>query len=326
MRRRELMLLVGGIMTAARTLRAQKATPRVAVLMAVRDADPDGRAWLNGFLQAFQKLGWTDGANVRVDVRWASGNLERAAAIAAEFVAMRPDVIVTNASPATVAMKHATSSIPIVFVVVSEPVAQGMITSVPRPGGNITGFTYIDFPLIGKSAELLKTMAPAITRVGLMFNPETFPHWDLYLPTLQAEARLIEFTRVAVRSPAEIEAAIAAFAEQPGGGLVILPDGGFTNSNRGKIRAALEQYRLPHIVPWRQFVSEGALMSYSPDIVDIFRRSADYVDRILKGANPAELPVQAPDRFELVINLNTAKALDLTVPQSIFSRADDVIE
>ena len=160
-----------------------------------------------------------------------------------------------------------------------------------------------------------------------MFNPETFPHWDVYLPTLQAEAsRLVELTRVAVRSPAGIDAAIAAFAEQPGGGLVILPDGGFTNSNRGIIRSALEQYRLPHIVPWRQFVSEGALMSYSPDIVDIFRRSAAYVDRILKGDNPAELPVQAPDKFELVINLNTAKAFNLIMPQSILARADVVIE
>jgi putative ABC transport system substrate-binding protein len=327
MKRRAFIGLIGG--TAATwsfAARAQPTMRRVAVLMAPRESD-EGRAWLNAFVQAFQKLGWTEGRNVSIEIRWAGGNAERARDIAAEFVALNPDVVVANGTPGMAAMKQATAVIPVVFVVVTEPVAQGFIASVARPGGNVTGFTMIDFSLIGKQVQLLKTISPATERVGLLFNPEAFPHYEVYLRAFQAEARRpVEVARVAVRSPTEIDVAVTEFAASPGGGVAVLPDGGFTISNRAAIRAALERHRLPYLVPWRSFVSEGALISYGPDQADIFRCSADYVDRILKGANPAELPAQAPNKFELAINLKTAKALSLEIPPSLLATADEVIE
>ena len=217
-------------------------------------------------------------------------------------------------------MKRETLSIPVVFVLVNEPVEQGFIASMARPGGNITGFTMVDFSLIGKLVELLKTIAPTIVRVGLMFNPDAYPYYDIYLRTLQAGAqRPVEVTRTAVRSRAEIDEAIATLAAQPGSGVAVLPDGGFTVSNGAAIRNALERHRLPYVVPWRPFVAEGALMSYGPDPIDIF-------DRILKGASPADLPAQAPTKFELAINIKTAKALGLTVPPGLLVAADEVIE
>ena len=253
MQRREFITLFGGAAaTWPLAARAQQQTMRrVAVQMATRDTVPEGRAWLNGFLQALQKLGWTEARDVQIEIRWAGGSSERARDIAAEFVALKPDVIVANGTPGVAAMKQATAAIPVVFVLVNEPVAQGFIASVARPGGNVTGFTMVDFSLIGKLVELLKTMAPAIGRVGLMFNPEAYPHYDVYLRAFQAEVRRpVEVARVAVRSSAEIDAAVAAFAAPPGGGLAVLADGGFTVSNRAAIRAALERHRLPYIVPW----------------------------------------------------------------------------
>jgi ABC-type uncharacterized transport system substrate-binding protein len=328
MRRREFITLLGGAAASwPLTARAQQTMRHVAVQMAMFDTDPDGLAWLNTFLQAFRQLGWTEGQNVRIDIRWAAGNPARVRDIAEEFVTLKPDVIVANGTPGLAAIKHATSSIPVVFVLVNEPVAQGFIASVAQPGGNITGFTLFDISVIGKMVDLLKTIAPAIGRVGLMFNPEGYPYYDVYLRTLQDDARRpVEVTRAAARSPAEIDAAVAALAASPGGGLVVLPDGGFTLSHRATIRAALERHRLPHVVPYRSHVSEGALMSYGSNQNDIFRRSADYVDRILKGANPAKLPVQAPNKFELAINLKTAKALGLSAPPSLLAIADEVIE
>ena len=327
MRRREFITLLGGAVASMPfAARAQPAMRRVAVVMATRDIDPEGRARLNAFLRAFQQLGWTDGRNVQIDIRWTGGSLDRTREITAEFVALKPDVILANSTPAAAAMKRATSSIPVVFVLVNEPVAQGFIASVARPGGNITGFTMVDFSLVGKLFEMLKTMAPVVTRAGMIFNPETYPYYDVYLRALQADARRpVEVTRAAVRSLADIETTIAALAAQPGGGLVVPPDP-FTAANRATIRFALERHRLPHIFTFRQFVKEGALMSYGPDTADIFRRSADYVDRILKGANPAELPAQAPNKFELAINLRTAKALGLEVPSTLLAIADEVIE
>jgi putative ABC transport system substrate-binding protein len=328
MRRREFITLLGGSAAAwPLAAGAQQTMRRVAVQMATRDTDPEGRAWLNAFLQAFQKLGWTEGRDVRIEIRWAGGSSERAREIAAEFIALKPDVIVANGTPGVAAMKQATAAIPVVFVLVNEPVAQGFIASVARPGGNVTGLTMVDFSLIGKLVELLKSISPAIERVGLMFNPEAYPYYDVYLRAFQAETRRpVEVVRLAVRSSTEIDAAVAAFAGPRGGGVAVLADGGFTVSNRAAIRAALEYHRLPYIIPWRSFVSEGALISYGPDQVDIFRRSADYVDRILRGANPSELPAQAPNKFELAINLKTAKALGLEIPLSLLATADEVIE
>lgn len=300
---------------------------RVTILMSTSDSSSEGQAWLKAFLQSFEHHGWIDGQNVRIDVRWAAGSPDRMREIAAEFVAIKPDVIVANGSPGVAAMKRATSSIPVVFVLVNEPVEQGFIANMARPGGNVTGFTMVDFSLIGKLVELLKTIAPKIVRVGLIFNPDAYPYYDVYLRTLQAGVqRSVEAIRAAVRSSAEIDEVIARLAAQPGSGAVVLPDGGFTLSNRATIRAALERHRLPYIVPWRPNVAEGALISYGPDQIDIFRRSADYVDRILKGASPADLPAQAPTKFELAINIKTAKALGLTVPPALLVAADEVIE
>jgi putative ABC transport system substrate-binding protein len=299
---------------------------RVAVIMVTPETDPVGQGRLKAFLEGFEKRGWIDGRNARFDIRWASGSAERMREIVAEIVALKPDVIVANGTPTVAALKRATSTIPVVFVGINEPVVQGFIANMARPGGNITGFTQVDFSVVGKSVEMLKAIAPALTRVGLMYNPETYGFYDAYLERFQAEARWsMELTRAAVRVPKDIDGAVADVAARPGGGMAVLSDT-FNLINEVRIRAALERYRLPHIVPWRQFVAGGGLMSYGPDGDDIFRRSADYVDRILKGANPAELPAQAPTRYELVINLKTAKALGLDAPPSLLAIADDVIE
>jgi putative ABC transport system substrate-binding protein len=326
MRRREFITLLGGAAAWPLAARAQQSMRRVAVIMVTPETDPVGQGRLKAFLQGFEKRGWIDGRNARFDIRWAGGSAERMREIVAEIVALKPDVIVANGTPTVAALKRATSTIPVVFVGINEPVVQGFIASMARPGGNITGFTQVDFSVVGKSVEMLKAIAPALTRVGLMYNPETYGFYDAYLERFQAEARWsMELTRAAVLVPEDIDGAVADVAARPGGGMAVLSDT-FNLINEVRIRAALEHYRLPHIVPWRQFVAGGGLMSYGPDGDDIFRRSADYVDRILKGANPAELPAQAPTRYELVINLKTAKALGLDVPPSLLAIADDVIE
>jgi ABC-type uncharacterized transport system substrate-binding protein len=328
MRRRQFISLLGGAAAAwPLAARAQQPARRVAVLLTGRETDAENQARLKALVEALQQLGWTDGRDIRIDIRWAGGSLERVQEIVAEFVALRPDVIVSSGSVATAAMKRATSSIPVVFVLVNEPDTQGFVASLARPGGNITGFTNMDFGVIGKSVELLKTMVPALTQIGLLFNSDVYPLYDSYLLKFQAEPRRpVEVVRAAVRSPADIDGVIDTLAARPGRGLAVLPDGGFTVTNRATIQQAVDRHRLPSTTPWRQFVSEGALMSYGPDSIDIYRRSADYVDRILKGAKPADLPVQQPVKFEFVINRNTATALGLEIPPTLLALADEVIE
>jgi putative ABC transport system substrate-binding protein len=328
MNRREFTTLLGGA-AAAWPLAAQAQQPmrRIAVLMPIRDTDPEERARVQALVRALQQLGWIDGHNLRIDLRSAGGNVERSREIAAEFVAIAPDVIISSGSVATAEMKRATSSIPIVFVAVNEPVAQGFVASLARPGGNVTGFTLIDFTVIGKSVELLKTMVPALTRVGLMFNPDTYAAYESYLRTFQAEPRRpAEVVSAAARSPAEIDSVIQNLATVPGSGLAILADGGFNLSNRATINAALERHRVPSIASYRQFASDGALMSYGADTIDLYSRAASYVDRILKGAKPADLPVQQPIKFELVVNRKTAAALGLEISPTLLALADEVIE
>jgi putative ABC transport system substrate-binding protein len=300
---------------------------RIAVLMASRETDPEEQARTRTLLQRLQQLGWVDGRNVRIDVRWAGGSAERIKEITAEFLALKPDVILSAGSPATGAIKRATTSIPVVFTLVNEPVTFGFVKSLAQPGGNITGFSLVDFTVVGKLVELLKTIAPALTRVGFMFNPVVYPLYDSYLKTYQAQPnRPVEVVRAAASSPAEIDAAIEKLAAKSGAGLAVLADGGFNLANRPTIHAAIERHRLPAISPWRNFVTEGSLMSYGPDTVDIFRRAADYIDRILKGAKPGDLPVQQPVKFDLAINTRTAKALGLDVPPTLLAIADAVIE
>ena len=327
MRRREFITLLAGA-TAAWPLgaRAQQSIRRVAIINVRLETDPLGQSQLKAFRQGFEKFGWEDGRNVKIEVRWAGGSAEQMREFVTELVALKPDVIVASGSPAVAALKRATSTPPVVFVGIAEPVAQGFITNMARPGGNITGFSLVDFPIVGKSVEMLKAVAPSLAHVGLMYNPETYGFYDAYLERFQREARWsMELTRVAVRVPADIDAAVAGVAARPGGGLVVLTDA-FNSVNQARIRAALDRNPMPHIVPWRQCVAGGGLMSYGPDLDDIFRVSASYVDRILKGSNPGELPAQAPTKIELVINQKTAKTLGLDVPRSLLAIADEVIE
>jgi putative tryptophan/tyrosine transport system substrate-binding protein len=328
-KRRDFITFLGGAaaLAAPHVARAQQPMRRVAVLMASREADPEDQARTRTLLQRLQQLGWVDGRNVRIDIRWAGGNAERTREIAAEFTALKPDVILSTGSIATATFKQATTSLPVVFTLVNEPVTQGFVKSLAQPGGNVTGFTLIDFTVIGKSVELLKTIAPALTRVGFIFNPVVYPLYDSYLQAYQTQPnRPVEVVRATATSPAEIDAVIDRLAGQPNAGLAVLADGGFNLAHRPTIGAAIERHRLPSISPWRNFAAEGSLMSYGPDTVDIFRRAADYIDRILKGAKPADLPVQQPVKFELTINAKTAKTLGLDVPPTLLAIADEVIE
>jgi putative ABC transport system substrate-binding protein len=246
---------------------------------------------------------------------------------AAELVALAPDVIVGNTTPVVRALRQATGSIPIIMAAVNDPVEQGLVSSLAHPGGNITGFMFIDFQMVGKWLELLKEAAPGVSRAELMFNPDTSPHYYVYLRSFEAVPRSIsiEVTAAPVRDPAEVERALAKLARDPGGGLIVPPDAFTVVHHQLFIRLA-QQHRLPTIYAFRAYVALGALMSYGPDPYDMFRRSASYVDRILKGEKPADLPVQAPTKYELVINLKTAKAMGLTVPETLLVRADEVIE
>jgi putative tryptophan/tyrosine transport system substrate-binding protein len=300
---------------------------RLAVLLPSRDTDPDFQTRMQALTGALQHIGWTQDSNLSVDVQWAGSTADRIQEIASTLVSLTPAAVVSAGSVATAAMKRATSTIPVVFVMVNEPVAQGFVASLARPGGNITGFTNIDFSVVGKMAELLKAAVPELNRVGLMYNSETYPIYDSYLHALEnTQQRPVEVVRAAVGSASDIDPVIDALGSLPGSGMAVLPDGGFTLANRGAIQSALDRHHMPSIAPFRQFVSEGALMSYGPDDVDIFRRAADYVDRILKGANPADLPVQQPVKFELVINRKTANALGIDLPPTLLAVADEVIE
>ncbi|MFL6796696.1 MAG: ABC transporter substrate-binding protein [Xanthobacteraceae bacterium] len=282
---------------------------------------------MRAFRESLKKLGWTEGLNVSIDVHWARASSQRIQEIVSEFGSRAPDVVLCSGSVVTAALKRATSSIPVVFTLVNEPVTQGFVASLARPGGNITGFTNIDFSVVGKMVELLNTMVPTLKRIGVMFNSDTYPIYETYLRELENEQRgPVEVVRATVRSRADIEPVIQTLAALPGSGLVVLADGGFTVSNRGLIQAATDRYHVPSIAPFRRFVAEGALMSYGPDDLDVYGRAAEYVDRILKGANPAELPVQQPLKFELAINLKTANALGLAVPLSLQVAADEVID
>jgi len=330
MKRREFITLLGSA-AATWPLAARAQQPermrRIGVLMAFAEDDQETKARLAAFRQALQTLGWIEGRNIHIDYRFAGGDPARVQDYVAELVNAAPDLIVGHSTPVAAALKQATSTIPIVFAAVNDPLGQGFVANLAHPGRNITGFAFIELTVVGKWLELLKEIAPSLRRVALIFNPQTAPHFPVYLRELgAAPARLAaELTAAPVRDEAEIEAAIAALAREPGGGLIAAGDV-FTNAHRALIMALAERHRLPAVYSLRQTVAEGGLMSYGPDGVDVVRRSASYVDRILKGAAPAELPVQQPTKYELVINLKTAKALGLDVPPMLLGRADEVIE
>jgi putative tryptophan/tyrosine transport system substrate-binding protein len=330
MRRREFITLLGGaIGTWPLAVSAQRGdrVRRIAVLMTNAEDDPEGWTRAAAFRQGLRELGWTEGQNLRIDWRWSGGDVERMRDYAAEVAALAPDLIVAIGAAQLSAVKQATRSIPIVFVLVSDPVGQGFIASLGNPGGNITGFTFVESPMFGKSLALLKQVAPALTRVGFIFNPDTVPFYERSLPTFEAHARheSVEVTPARVRTEAEIDAAVARLAAASGGGLIVPPDA-YTMVRRDLIVKSTAQHRIPAIYSYRQVIKEGGLISYGPETADIFRRSASYVDRILKGANPGELPAQAPAKLELIINLKTANALRLEIPSKLLALADEVIE
>ena len=307
---------------------AQQSGPmqRIGVLIGgLAEGDPEGPPRVEAFRQTLEKLGWSEGRNVRIVYRWGAGDTNRMRASAKELIDMAPDVVVTESSPALTAMRQETRTTPIVFLFAANPVASGLIASIAHPGGNTTGFTGFEPSMVGKWMELIKEIAPRVVRVAAIFNPDT--HTGQYWRTLEtvAPSLAIEVTAAPAHDAAEIERAIDALVREPNSGLLVLPDT-FTVVHREFIVHSAAQHRVPAVYPYRFFVTGGGLVSYGIDIVDLYRRGGAYVDRILKGEKPAELPVQSPTKFELVINLKTAKALGLTVPQSILYRADEVIE
>lgn len=326
MRRREFIAGLGSAAAWPAVGRAQQAARRVGVLMYRNENDPDMKARLSGLTRALAELGWVDGRNLSLDVRWAATNIERARTFAKELVDLRPDVIVTASTPMTAVIKRQTQTIPTVFVGISDPVGVGFVSSLSRPAGNLTGFINVEASMGGKWLELLKEIAPGTTRVAILFSPD-IATGSYYMPSFEAAARSFKLLSIKapVRSDAEIEATIASFGREPGGGLILPPDG-FTNTHRAQIAMLAVQKNLPSVSADAVLAREGGLLAYGPEPVDIWRRSASYVDRILRGAKPSELPVQLPVKFEMTLNLKTGKALGLTVPQSILLRADEVIE
>jgi putative tryptophan/tyrosine transport system substrate-binding protein len=329
MKRREFIALVGGAVTSLPlAARAQKGvTRRLGVLMSTNQNDPVAQSRVAAFREGLAQFGWSEGGNLAIEWRWSGGDIARTREYAAELVRLAPDVLLSNGTPATAALKQATTTIPIVFVVVNDPVAQGIIASMAHPGGNITGFSFLEYSMVGKSLEMLKQIAPRSTRVAVMFNPDTYPYFEIHLKSFEAVARQLSLDLFAApaRSPAEIDDAVAKLGQQPGSALLVTPDPFMLVHRDATIRAAA-QHRIPATYSYRQNVTEGGLTSYGADASDIFRRSASYIDRILKGAAPGDLPVQAPVKFEISINLRTAKSLGLDVPGDLLALADEIIE
>ena len=301
---------------------------RIGVLMAHAESDPEFQTYVSAFREGLQKLGWTEGRNIQLDFRWgALDDAEMRQRSALELIALKPDLIVTQNTPPTASMLQHTHTIPVVFVVVADPVGSSFVKSLARPGGNATGFTIMEPTITGKWLELLKEIAPRVNRATFLFNPATTPYANIYLNPFKAAAASLGLEAIVaiVHDTAELDTVIAAQAREPNGGLIVMPDG-FLNVHRAQVILLTGRYRLPAIYPWRFFAEQGGLLSYGSEQRGLFRLAASYVDRILKGEKPADLPVQAPTEYEMVINLKTAKALGLTVPPTLLDRADKLIE
>jgi putative ABC transport system substrate-binding protein len=328
MRRREFVSLLGVAATWPLAASAQhgKRSRRIGVLMNLAADDPESQTRLTAFVQSLQQLGWTDGHNISIETRWAAADADRFRKYAAEFAALAPDVILASGSSSVGPLLQATRAVPIVFVNVPDPVGAGFVHSLARPGGNATGFSVFEYGIGSKWAELLKEIAPNVTRAAVLRDP-SFAAGIGLLAAMQAVAPSLgmELTPIDVRDPREIEHGITEFARLANGGLIV-PASPSQGAHRELIIALAARHRLPAVYPFRYMVSDGGLISYGPDITDQYRRAADYVDRILKGEKPAELPVQEPVKYELALNLKTAKALGLDLPATVLARAEEVIE
>jgi putative ABC transport system substrate-binding protein len=327
MRRREFIAGLGSAAVWPVAAWAQQAdrVRRIGVLMTVDENDPDAKARISAFTQALADLGWTDGRNVRMDLRWGRGDNNRIRALAHELVGLQPDIIVTTTTPATAAVRRETQTIPIVAGV-GDPVASGIVPRLNQPGGNTTGFATSEASMGGKWLELLSEIAPGLKRAAIMFAGDNSAS-SVYAPSFETAARSLKVVPIIapVHSDEEIETAIIALGREPRGGLYVVPDA-FMNTHRATIIAAAARHSVPAVYSQSYFARDGGLLSYGLDLIDFWRRSASYVDRILRGAKPAELPVQLPTNLELVINLKTAKALGLTIPETLLATADEVIQ
>jgi putative ABC transport system substrate-binding protein len=329
MRRREFIGLVGGAVTWPLAVRAQQPDRirRVGVLLPGVNNDPDQQLRLRVLKDALREFGWTDGRNLQIDIRYAAGNVEQFQIYAAELLAVKPDVLIADATPSTSALRHATRAVPIVFTRVTDPVGQGFVASMAQPGTNTTGFTNYEDAMGSKWIDLLKDAVPSITRVALIYNPQTAPYTPSFLPAFEIAARKrgMTLSNAPVHDASEIGALVAIQGREPGGGLILQTDA-FLVVHRDLIAASAARYLLPTIGAIRLFAASGCLMSYGVETSSMYRGAATYVDRILKGAKPADLPVQGPTKYELVINLKTATVLGIAVPQSMLVGADEVIE
>jgi putative ABC transport system substrate-binding protein len=327
MKRREFITLLGGAAAWPLAARAQQGERmrRIGVLMGWPESYPQAQTWVAALREELRKLGWTEGRNIEIDTRWAAADVELMKRFAKELIALQVDLMVTGSTPATAAMLQQTRTIPIIFVLVADPVGSGFVPRLSRPGGNVTGFTPLAGSLGGKWLELLKEIAPRVARATLIFNPQTAPHVQGYLQPFKAAAASlgVEAIVAPVDDMPKVEFLIST--SEPNSGLLVGPDV-FTESHLAEITALAARYRVPAVNWSRSFTEFGGLISFGPYVVDEYRRAAVYVDRILKGEKPSELPVQAPVKFELVINLKAAKTLGLEVPAQLLARADEVIE
>jgi putative tryptophan/tyrosine transport system substrate-binding protein len=328
--RREFITLLGGAASWPLAARAQQQERmrRIGVLMGYAESGSSGQALIAALRDGLQKLGWTEGRNTRIDIRWATpSDTESIQQFAKELVALQPDLIISSTTPITAALLQQTRTIPIIFPALSDPVGSGFVANFSRPGGNVTGFNVSEPTQTGKWVELLKEIAPRVARVAMLFNPASAPYAEYWLDPFKSAATsfAVEAISAPVRDGSELNSVIAAQAREPNSGLIAMPDS-FTIAYRLEIISLADHYRLPAVYPFRFFAEVGGLLSYGVDLVDNYRRVSTYVDRILKGEKPSELPVQAPVKFELVINLKTAKALGLTVPDKLLALADEVIE
>lgn len=328
MRRRTFIAGLGGVIGWPLAAQAQQSdtTRRIGVLMGIGENDPEAKPRVEALQGGLQELGWTQGRNIRLDYRWTDGDLDRTSLFAKEIVKLKPDVILVHSTPAVNALRQLTSNVPMVFVLIADPIGSGFVASLAHPGGNLTGFMNVDAPMAGKWVELIMEIAPKVKRIALTFNPRTSPYQS-YLRSFDVSAPRfgVEAIAMPVLDAPEIEHAIATLGQEADRALFVVPDV-FVQVHRALIIRLAEQYRLPAIYPYRFFPTSGGLLSYGIDTVVVFRQAASYIDRILRGAAPADLPVQAPAVFKLVLNLKAAQAIGLTIPESFILRADEVIE